>query len=180
MACVSGTQQQRPATLATYLLCLLRLFSRLTHLHRPLFTHLPRRLPRQHLSQFQENGAHRLPHCCEQNMDLDGVLPHLPADLADFFRSKREELEDGRRKYCYVLNCSAYIPPRDREGDVGFCGRCQARTCLLCNRAVHPGTECEVDEELKRVLETAEEEGWRRCTACGRVVELKGGCNHVT
>lgn len=128
----------------------------------------------------KKDGAHRLPHCCDRNMDLDGVLPHLPADLADFFRSKREELEDGRRKYCHVPTCSTYIPPSGREGDVGLCRSCQARTCLLCNKAAHPGTECEVDEELKRMLETVEEKGWRRCEACGRVVELNGGCNHVT
>jgi hypothetical protein len=52
------------------------------------------------------------------------------------------------------------------------------RDCTMCKGGEHLG-DCPKDSAILEVLELAKKEGWKRCSKCNRVIELKHGCNHI-
>ncbi|KXS97153.1 hypothetical protein AC578_3059 [Pseudocercospora eumusae] len=119
------------------------------------------------------------PRCCRQAIPFDDVRDYVDEQVARDFAKKEPELEDQQRVYCHVPSCSTYIGKDFRAAGVGSCPLCSATTCLTCQAASHHG-DCPEDEGVKAVERLAEQEGWRRCPSCRRMVELRTGCNHMT
>ena len=119
--------------------------------------------------------------CCRQLITplLDEVRPLIPQDLVCEYEKKKVEFETLDRTYCDDQRCMAFILPGDGENERVKCEECGKETCVMCKAAAHEG-DCLDDMALQQVLDMAEENGWQRCTACGRIVELDFGCNHIT
>lgn len=115
------------------------------------------------------------PKCCKQAIPAEQHSEILGRDLVNLYHAKQIEFSTENRTYCHNAKCGAFINP----GNVGRCSSCGMRTCVSCKRASHGG-DCSQDDELRRVLQMAEQKGWRRCTKCNAMVELAHGCNHMT
>lgn len=119
------------------------------------------------------------PRCCGYTIPYEDISGFLPRKLRAQFEEKKEELDDTDRLYCRVPTCSAYIAKTSRTADVGVCAKCTAETCVHCKNKSHEGG-CEEDQALQATLTLATEEGWKKCPACDRMIELTTGCNHMT
>lgn len=89
----------------------------------------------------------------------------------------------GRRYQAYCPNraCKDHGKRQEdtvRKDDNLTCSSCGTITCTICKGAAHYG-DCPADTNLQRALETAMENNWKRCKACGQIVERIDGCNHM-
>ncbi|KAK8064672.1 hypothetical protein PG994_007310 [Apiospora phragmitis] len=88
------------------------------------------------------------------------------------------------RVYCHRPECNVYIPAEDRSEKIGWCWDCEAETCLTCRQAGHDGA-CDEDllkryqEADEKLLQLAEEKGWRKCPTCNAMTERIEGCNYM-
>jgi hypothetical protein len=119
------------------------------------------------------------PRCCHLPTAVTSVDIFLTKELKQAFSEKEIEYGSSDRTYCSDPQCSAFIPPCDIEVDVGTCNDCGTSTCVMCKATAHGG-DCPADDSLQGLLHLAEENGWRRCYLCRRMVELEHGCNHMT
>jgi len=110
------------------------------------------------------------PRCCRtHNIPLDQARRMLDADLAREFAIKAVEFSTLDRTYCHVQLCSTFIPPTTIHNDIAVCPTCNERTCSHCKAQSHEG-DCPLDPGIQAVLELAQEEGWRRCEGCSRMI----------
>lgn len=118
------------------------------------------------------------PRCCQQDLALDSVSEELGLPFVTRFIIKGIEVATTDRTYCHVATCSTFILPCDITDSTALCESCSAETCAQCKQATHAG-HCvlEIDRE---VLALAEARGWRSCSSCHVMVELREGCNHIT
>jgi hypothetical protein len=98
--------------------------------------------------------------------------------LVDLFEKKKVEYETVNRTYCSNQRCSQFIPPFCIDDDDATCNDCGHLTCATCKASAHAGP-CGGDAETQGLLALAEREGWRRCSKCGRMIELSIGCNSM-
>ena len=119
------------------------------------------------------------PRCHKQEILISQAKGLINPDLAANFEAKYVELSTPNRTYCHDVRCNTFIPPQAIHGDVGRCGRCNKSTCALCKGNRHRG-DCPQDTALQQLIETAGQQGWRRCQRCSRMIELTHGCNHMT
>ncbi|OIW24684.1 hypothetical protein CONLIGDRAFT_102739 [Coniochaeta ligniaria NRRL 30616] len=117
------------------------------------------------------------PRCCQRDIPLDREF--LSEQLIEQYRAKELEFECPDRTYCHQSSCSAFIPRQSIHSDIATCPKCSEQTCALCKGATH-AEDCPLDVELLEVLRVAEENRWKRCSSCRRVVERTFGCNHIT
>ncbi|KAI7762763.1 hypothetical protein LZL87_008204 [Fusarium oxysporum] len=99
------------------------------------------------------------PRCCGQNIPVTKGRWFSP-ELVGQFQAKKLEFDTPNRTYCSEPSCSTFVPPQFIEGPY------------------HSGI-CPSDAASQQILELAAENGWQRCYACHRVVELDIGCNHM-
>ena len=118
------------------------------------------------------------PHCCDE-ISLATVRHLLPHDLIEDFEAKSIKFTTINRTYCSKPRCSAFIPPTQIENNLGKCSVCSNETCSFCKKEKHEGS-CVIDDETSPFFELAAQEGWQRCTNCGRIVERTEGCNHIS
>ncbi|KAM0425475.1 hypothetical protein ACHAPT_009264 [Fusarium lateritium] len=118
------------------------------------------------------------PRCCGQNIPIKVGLWFSPG-LVGEFRAKKVEFETPNRTYCSEPSCSTFVPPTMIAGELAMCPKCRRITCVHCKGRSHEGI-CPSDTASQQVLQLATENGWQRCKACHRVVELEFGCNHIT
>ncbi len=122
------------------------------------------------------------PRCCDQLILLENVRNYLEPELVSDFEKKQVEFETTNRTYCHNSTCRAFIAADCISEGEAKCLACHSETCTKCKAKVHEG-DCPTDpnhSELQQVLETAKENGWKRCYSCTRVVERNGGCYHIT
>jgi hypothetical protein len=119
------------------------------------------------------------PRCCREPIPTEVIETHLTADQIVEFRKRLVEYNTTDRTYCHVPTCSAFIPPDHIFGSEGLCPRCFNWTCVLCKGKDHLGG-CPGDSATEHVLRLTEEQGWKRCYNCHRVIELTIGCNHMS
>ena len=119
------------------------------------------------------------PRCCLQPVTIDSVASFLTQSIKDRFEERKTELNTPNRTYCSKFGCSSFIRAEHIEGDIATCTRCGTKTCTLCKAAEHVG-DCPQDTALRTVLDLANTENWQRCYNCGSIVQLEGGCNHIT
>ncbi|KAK3116997.1 hypothetical protein LTR53_002079 [Teratosphaeriaceae sp. CCFEE 6253] len=112
------------------------------------------------------------PRCCMQAILLTEAADVLQPAVAEEFAARFVELSTANRTYCFEPTCATFIPPDAIRGDIAVCPTCVRITCAMCKQASHAGRDCPRDEALQQLLETAQEEGWRRCGNCSRVIEL--------
>lgn len=120
------------------------------------------------------------PRCCGQPIPIDTTRPFLTPKLVGEFRAKSLELSDPNRTYCHRPACSTFVPKAFVENDIATCPKCRHKTCITCKSASHKGEDCGQDLATQSLLHVAAENGWQRCFACRRVVELEHGCNHMS
>jgi hypothetical protein len=122
------------------------------------------------------------PKCCGQTIPIDTCRPFLTAETVGQFNAKKLEFDTPNRTYCHRQACSAFVPPQYVRGDIAYCVRdtCRARTCAVCKAASHVGSDCPENGATQDMLRMAAAEGWQRCYACARFVELETGCNHIS
>jgi hypothetical protein len=119
------------------------------------------------------------PRCCGQGIPLDGVNQiFISADILGKYRAKVIEYDSANRVYCSMPNCSTFIPTQFIKDEVATCVKCESKTCTICKGPSHED-ECPKDTATVNFLRMADENNWRRCFKCRRVVELTHGCNHI-
>lgn len=120
------------------------------------------------------------PGCCDSLVPWDKVRSMIDQELASAFEKKREELDTdpGRRVYCSDPACASFIGASKIINDVASCPTCSKASCTRCKAAGHEG-DCPKDEAVQQTLQYAEDQGWRRCNVCQRMVEIISGCNHM-
>lgn len=119
------------------------------------------------------------PRCCQTAMFSLGVRLYLPQGLVEGYHEKKIEMDTVDRTYCSDPTCSAFIKSDTIKDNKAVCRKCQKETCARCKAAGHQN-ECPLDPSLQSILAAAAAEGWQRCRACGRMIELRTGCNHIT
>ena len=114
------------------------------------------------------------PRCCKQPFGIDEVKQFLTPELISEYGEKKQEYATASRIYCSDARCSALLHPINisDQDKTGVCPHCFVVTCTICKGAEHVG-ECPKDEDIQKVMELAEREGWKSCPTCGRVIELK-------
>jgi hypothetical protein len=120
------------------------------------------------------------PRCCRQAIPVESVAFFLDRELRENFEEKRVEYTTDDRTYCSRPTCSTFIKPAHIAGSVATCPDCHTETCTMCKGASHQGTECPNDTAMQAFNDLAQQEGWRRCNTCGRMVELTFGCYHMS
>lgn len=119
------------------------------------------------------------PRCCNQILPVFACIPFLPPTLFARFVARREELETPSRTYCSNALCSEWIRPANIVANVATCPTCIQTTCETCKRGQHEGL-CQDDMDVKKLMDVAKEKQWQTCPNCNEMVELKGGCYHIT
>lgn len=119
------------------------------------------------------------PRCCRAPINPETVRGILGPDLCNKFEAKAVEWETSNRVYCPIPTCSTFIPPPVGTNHVAktSCPVCTQEVCTACKREWHGGEPCKGDDEM--LLQLTNAAGFQRC-ACGHVVELTIGCNHMT
>ena len=120
------------------------------------------------------------PICCDEiSLEPENVRLFLTSELIKKYLEKKIEWETKDRTYCSHKDCRKFIGLGHIFADLAVCPTCDHKTCTLCKKASHDA-DCPKDNELHQALELVKENGWRRCEFCGRILELKVGCNHIT
>lgn len=115
------------------------------------------------------------PRCCQKPIGISERI--LGSTLTQKVKEKAIEISDPDKTYCFDPKCSRYIPPSPTRNGTR-CPACRRRTCRKCKKRAHEGRclhECDALLE-----ELAECKGWKRCSKCSRLIELRTGCNHIT
>lgn len=120
------------------------------------------------------------PRCCKQHIDPDAIKIFMTRAILERFEEKMVEFNTMDKTYCSNKVCAAFIMPATISGDVGQCTKCGTLTCAFCKSEAHGEKQCEEDPALKAVIALAETEGWRRCSQCKTMIELRMGCYHMT
>lgn len=129
--------------------------------------------------QFVEAGQSEMRYparCCRKTIPL----PVAFLDLEVFINYQQKQLEYStiNRTYCSRLSCHTFILPCNVEEGLGYCHSCGYQTCTTCKEEAHPG-KCTDNLQYQQFLQRAQSEGWKRCYACNRMVELTTGCSQM-
>lgn len=134
---------------------------------------------KQIFSNATENEAAFPPSCCRQPIPIEGNEVLLSPEIITRFRTKTEEFTTPNRTYCHRPECASFIPSKSHANNIAMCSKCCRGTCLTCKGATHNGA-CPSDEQLQQLLRLAQDKHWQQCQNCKALVEITGGCNHIT
>ncbi|THW54517.1 hypothetical protein D6D25_03608 [Aureobasidium pullulans] len=130
--------------------------------------------------EYPRDDFHSLsPRCCAQIIPLASVRSTITEELAVAFTEKAIEFDTVDRTYCSDPNCATFIPADVILNDIATCGNCGMTTCAICKAASHLN-DCPQDENIRALLQQAEEMQWQRCSECLRIVQRDTGCNHIS
>jgi hypothetical protein len=119
------------------------------------------------------------PRCCRMEIPIRLVGTVLDSDEMARFIAKHREFGTANRLYCQVPECSAFIGEASSvPGESVACPKCGTQMCAYCKIAQHPYWEpCSDDKDVasQLAIELGKQEGWRRCNACKRLIELVYG-----
>ncbi|KAK9156296.1 hypothetical protein Sjap_003776 [Stephania japonica] len=107
---------------------------------------------------------------------------------------------DSEKIYCPFPNCSVLLNPRQclssrasssstSDGTCVECPECQRFICLDCGVPWHSSMSCQEYQNLPMeerdagditLHRLAQNNRWRRCQQCRRMIELTQGCYHMT
>lgn len=117
--------------------------------------------------------------CCSEPIPQSLVAGEMTAEELETFECAEIEFSTTDRTYCSNVDCGRFIPPNQITAGRAECGHCDRSTCSMCKNVFHLD-DCPADPALQEVLALAEAEGWRRCYHCRVIVQLSGGCFHMT
>lgn len=117
--------------------------------------------------------------CCNKRFLLSDLQVILPKDTMDeITQILAERTASGTN--CHRTECQSSIDIAHVQREVAVCSKCMAKTCTSCKRPAHGRGECPFrDEATRETLQLAHKAGWRRCPACGTIVERQDGCSHM-
>ncbi|KAI0007409.1 hypothetical protein F4779DRAFT_619654 [Xylariaceae sp. FL0662B] len=121
------------------------------------------------------------PQCCGQRVQPIDVAWIQDDELLDRFTEVDRELNTKNPVYCCNPRCSQLLDRSTKcsVSNTVKCPRCNTETCLCCKLVYHPNRDCEDDPEERELQRLAEAENWKRCTECGRMIQLNEGCYHM-
>ncbi|THH20263.1 hypothetical protein EUX98_g8615, partial [Antrodiella citrinella] len=119
------------------------------------------------------------PRCCKRSFVFAEVRHYLGVILATSFEKKSNEFSVPNRVYCYQPTCSSFLGAATDAPSLMMCYECYSHTCGHCKEPAHGHVSCAAKHDAT-VLALAEQEGWKRCPGCHRLVELSMGCYHMT
>ncbi|KAK6511716.1 hypothetical protein TWF481_000622 [Arthrobotrys musiformis] len=119
--------------------------------------------------------------CCKIEVPSNVIATILTPAEYKRYQDTAVEYSTSNRVYCPNKNCLQFIPPESVNdvGNFAVCEHCSAIACTKCKNMWHGGA-CKVDFDLIAATATARQEGWRQCYNCNRMIELSGGCHHMT
>jgi len=145
-----------------------------------LCSHKYCRLCIEELFQLSLTDDTLFPHrCCKKLLFGEITRTFLTEDTILQYEAKKVEVDTIDRTYCSDPTCSTFIPKDIIKFEEAVCPICSKATCAMCKAPKHDG-DCPLDADLRDVLDLAETNGWRRCGGCGRMIELRTGCFHIT
>ncbi|EKJ71473.1 hypothetical protein NXS19_006972 [Fusarium pseudograminearum] len=118
------------------------------------------------------------PRCCREPIPIP-LIGWFSEELLLRFRDRQLEYDTPDRTYCSAPTCSTFVPPACIVGTIAQCPTCSQLTCTNCKGERHEGF-CRQDDALRELQRLADENQWETCYACNRMVELLGGCVHIT
>ena len=119
------------------------------------------------------------PKCCPKwKIPIMKASVFLSEEIVGKYHAKVEEYASGKRLYCAILNCSAFIPSGARGEKHGTCPTCTSETCVLCG-ALNHGGKCSMDFRYEKLRQKAAQTGWQTCGRCSRMIERNAGCNKI-
>lgn len=125
------------------------------------------------------------PRCCSPFNEASIKLGQCPG-LVQLWRQLNAEFGTAMelRVYCSNAACSVFLgAERDLDQLVGWlarCGNCGVATCVHCGATAHLGLPCGEGNDEDDFLDTMDANGLVACPACGMVIALREGCNHLT
>ena len=125
------------------------------------------------------NEATFPPSCAHGPIEFNNVKGSLFRAISELYELKAEEWSTPNRTYCYEPACSQWIPPSNIQDRKATCLLCAKVTCVYCKAKSHED-ECPDDPAIKDFKALAKQEGYRQCSQCGRMIERRAGCNHIT
>ncbi|OVA18152.1 zinc finger protein [Macleaya cordata] len=155
---------------------------------------------RQHVEVKLLNGmVPRCPHeHCKTVLNIDNSKKFMSAKLVDMMnqRIKEDAIPATEKVYCPNPKCSTLMSKSEIPKYVydatanahlaGKCLKCQGYFCFKCKVPWHYDMTChayqaqktpEEDAKLKTLATT---KLWRQCMKCNHMIELIGGCYHIT
>ncbi|KAI1370359.1 hypothetical protein F4677DRAFT_451434 [Hypoxylon crocopeplum] len=108
------------------------------------------------------------------------IIDAVGGETIEKYENKQAEYSCVDRLYCCNKSCRAFIPPAARSNGLGRCVEkdCHGVTCTSCGKENHMD-ECVKDPNEIALERLVSERGWQRCRNCGRVWDLRSGCNDV-
>ncbi|KAI0795416.1 hypothetical protein C8Q75DRAFT_803303 [Abortiporus biennis] len=110
------------------------------------------------------------PRCCGRIIPTSLFKDRLGESRYSIFMEKGVEFNTLNRVYCSEPSCSRFLGSR-RKGPLPHVYTCFIPSCST--------KTCE-DEGNKRVHLLSQKTGWMQCPGCDQMVELRGGCFHIT
>lgn len=137
---------------------------------------------KQHvLASITRGNLNLFPPSCHRRPISDEVIASiLNEEELELLRRAEVEKATTRKTYCAAVDCGEFIEPEAIDDTKAYCTHCSAHTCIKCRSLFHAG-DCIPDEEVTGVIQLSDQQNWRQCFSCNRVVEKMGfGCNHMT
>ncbi|KAI0883732.1 uncharacterized protein GGS22DRAFT_189698 [Annulohypoxylon maeteangense] len=123
------------------------------------------------------------PQCCGINVGVADVLWLDDEDLQQAFQDAEEESSVRNPLYCSRPQCSALLSNEqaEEESRIVTCVKCGTSTCKKCKQPAHgpADTECEEPDLDPGLRELAEQQEWKRCPHCRRMISRMHGCPHI-
>jgi len=120
------------------------------------------------------------PKCHSQPIELSVIEADLSAEDLAVYRSAELEFGSTCRVYCADPACAKFIPIAHRTLDTALCAVCGVESCMHCKALAHHGSACPEDKEGQSLIQFANEQGWKACHGCSRIVSRDEGCDHMT
>ena len=110
--------------------------------------------------------------------DFGNLNPSVLSGYESWFE---EFSAPGKKLYCFVRSCSAFIPKYLIGGGVGRCAVYASTVCTTCKKAEHPGTMCKhlFDSRRTGLKKMMKQGGWKFCPGCNHLVERIDGCKNM-
>ncbi|XP_077253367.1 RING/U-box superfamily protein [Tasmannia lanceolata] len=139
---------------------------------------------------------------CKYYMSASECRSFLPITCYESLERALAEANilDSEKIYCPYPNCSVLLNPRQclsmrasssshSETSCVECPECQRFICIDCGVPWHSSMSCEEYQNLPieeredgdiTLHRLAQNQKWRRCQQCRRMIELTQGCYHMT
>ncbi|XP_059430478.1 E3 ubiquitin-protein ligase RSL1-like [Corylus avellana] len=159
---------------------------------------------KQHVeAKFLNGMMAKCPHeGCKSEVNIDSCGKFLAPKMVEVMsqRMKESSIPVTEKVYCPYPRCSALMSKSEilqynktinaaaEETGVRKCMKCHLLFCINCKIPWHSNLTCYdykrsnpySHSEYAKLQSLAEAKRWRQCVKCNNIVELAGGCYHIT